>query len=124
MKKDMKIKFLILIPVIILILASSYTAYAAGPLYKITRPSKMTNKLMFGVINIPLCLMEVPKSINTNVKNTDYFTGTFVGLGEGAFKTSKRFGYGLFQIVTFPFPEVKTLDNWVDDPLPFKELSE
>ena len=108
----------------ILFLMTTFVAEAAGPLYKTTRASKISNKFLRGVINIPLCFMEIPKAVNKDVQNTDYFTGTLTGLGEGMFKTSKRFCYGVFETVTFPSPELKTLDSWVDHPIPFKELTE
>jgi len=107
-----------------LLMAISLPSGATGPLYKTTRASKMTNKFLRGMLNIPLCVMEVPKALNKNIKNTDYFTGTFVGLGEGVVKSTKRLGYGLFEVATFPQPEWKTLDPLVDDPIPFKELAE
>lgn len=109
---------------IVLFLMIAISANAAGPLYKTTRASQITNKLLRGVINIPFCFMEIPRSINQNVQNTDIFTGTFVGLGEGVFKSSKRLCYGVFETATFPSPELKTLNPWVDYPIPFKELSE
>ena len=64
---------------IIFILVLSFPSFAAGPLYKTTRASKMTNKLLRGLLNIPLCVMEVPRALNKNIKNTDFFTGTFTG---------------------------------------------
>ena len=100
------------------------TVEATGPLYKTSRSSKMTNKFLRGIINIPFSVMEIPKSVNKNIKNTDYFTGTFVGRGEGVFKTSKRLAYGVFEVVTFPDPKLNTMDHWVDHPIPFKELAE
>jgi|GEM_PF-585915 len=109
---------------IVLFLITVISANAAGPLYKTTRASQITNKLLRGIINIPLCFMEIPRSINQNVQNTDIFTGTFVGLGEGVFKSSKRLCYGIFETVTFPSPELKTLNSWVDNPIPYKELTE
>lgn len=114
----------ILFAVVILIVVLSCPSFAAGPLYKTTRASKMTNKLLRGLLNIPMCVMEIPKALNKNIKNTDYFTGTFTGLGEGIFKSSKRLVYGTFEVVTFPQPEWKVFDSWVDHPIPFKELAE
>jgi len=84
----------------------------------------MTNKFLRGLLNVPLCLMEIPRSLNENVKTTDYFTGTFVGLGEGVFKSAKRLSFGVYEVVTFPQPKWGLLDSWVDDPIPFKELAE
>ena len=124
MRNSKSCRHLIILSITILLLAMTLSAEATGPLYKITRPSQMSNKLLRGVINIPLCIMEIPKAVNKNIKNTDYFTGTFVGLGEGALKSGKRLGYGVFETVTFPDPELDTLDHWVDDPIPFTELAE
>ena len=103
---------------------TSLYAETPGPLYGTNESSRITNKLLRGVINIPLCVMEIPKSINIHVKNHDLFTGTFVGLGEGVYKSSKRLGYGIFETATFPCTKLKTLDSWVDHPIPFKELAE
>lgn len=108
----------------VLVLMLTVPSEATGPLYKTTRASKMTNKFLRGLLNVPLCLMEIPRSLNENVKTTDYFTGTFVGLGEGVFKSAKRLGFGVYEVVTFPEPEWGLLDSWVDDPIPFKELAE
>ena len=108
----------------ILLEISPLYADGAGPLYGTNQASRISNKLLRGIINIPLCVMEIPKSINTHVKNTDIFTGTFVGMGEGAYKSSKRLCYGIFETATFPCPKLKTLNSWVDHPIPFKELAE
>ncbi len=113
---------IVLVFIVMLVLAA--TATATGPLYKTTRASKMSNKFLCGVINIPFSFMEIPKALNKNIKNTDYFTGIFVGLGEGVYKTSKRFSYGVVEVLTFPCPEVKTFEPLVDSPVPFKELAE
>lgn len=103
---------------------TSLYADTPGPLYGINNASRITNKLLRGVINIPFCVMEIPKSINTHVKNTDIFTGTFVGLGEGAYKSSKRLSYGIHETATFPCLKMNMLNSWVDHPIPFKELAE
>jgi len=112
----------ILVFLILLALASS--ALATGPLYKTTTASRMSNRFLRGVLNIPLSVMEIPKALNINIKNTDYFTGTLVGLGEGIYKTSKRLSYGVLETLTFPCLELKTFDTLVDSPIPFKELAE
>ena len=109
---------------IVLAMMLTISTEATGPLYKTTYPSKVTNKFLRGLLNIPLCVMEIPRSLNENIKTTDYFTGTFVGLGEGVFKSAKRLTYGVYEVVTFPNPEWGLLNPWVDDPIPFKELAE
>ena len=113
-----------IILVLLIMLALTTTAMATGPLYKTTRASKMSNKFLRGMINIPFSFLEIPKALNKNIKNTDYFTGTFVGIGEGICKASKRLSYGVLEVLTFPCPEVKTFDSMVDSPIPFKELAE
>jgi len=124
MKKKMSLRMGAVVFLMITLLMLTAIAEATGPLYKTTRASKISNKFLRGVINVPFCFMEIPKSLNRNIKNTDFFTGTFVGVGEGLFKSGKRLGYGVFEVATCPQPEWKTLDSWVDDPIPFKELAE
>lgn len=120
--KCQRIWMILLLMVFVMML--SIPSEATGPLYKTTRASKMTNKFLRGLLNVPLCVMEIPRSLNENIKNTDYFTGTFVGLGEGIFKSAKRLTFGVYEVSTFPAPEWGLLNTWVDDPIPFKELTE
>ena len=117
-------RMLMILVLMVFVLILTLPSEATGPLYKTTRASKMTNKFLRGLLNVPLCVMEIPKSLNENIKTTDYFTGTFVGLGEGVFKSAKRLTFGVYEVVTCPEPEWGLLDSWVDDPIPFKELAE
>ncbi len=75
---------------------------AAGPLYRSTYPSKITNKLWRGVGNVAFCWVEIPLEINKEIQNTDPFTGSVVGFFTGLFYTGQRFVLGAVDIVTFP----------------------
>lgn len=78
------------------------TAQAAGPLYRNTYPSKVTNKLGRGLGNVIFCWCEFPIEINREIQNTDPVTGTVVGFGRGLWFTVRRLGLGVVDIVTFP----------------------
>lgn len=88
--------------VVILTVALATPAYAAGPLYRSTYPSKITNKLGRGLGNIVFCWVEIPLEINEEIQNTDPFTGSIVGLGKGIFYTGQRLVLGAVDVVTFP----------------------
>ena len=85
-----------------LVFMAAGTAQAAGPLYRTTYPSKITNKLWRGVGNVVFCWVEIPLEINEEVQNTDPFTGSVVGFWTGMWYTVRRFGVGLVDVVTFP----------------------
>ncbi|MDK2972816.1 MAG: hypothetical protein PWP23_2571 [Candidatus Sumerlaeota bacterium] len=86
-----------------LAIAAPHQASAGGPLYRTTYPSKVTHKLWSGVSNIFFCWCEIPIEMNREIQNTDPFTGTFVGLGQGIVYTGRRLGLGVFDVVTCPF---------------------
>lgn len=118
------IRTALVISALLVFLLTTITAEATGPLYKTTTASRITNKFLTGVINIPMCFMEIPKQINRNIQNTDPFTGTITGLGEGSLDTVKRLGYGVFEVFTCPAPDLDTLDHWVESPIPYEDLAQ
>ncbi len=88
--------------VVLLTVALTAPAFATGPLYTTTYPSKITNKLGRGLGNILFCWVEIPLEINEEIQNTDPVTGTVVGLGKGVFYTGQRLVLGTVDVVTFP----------------------
>ncbi len=86
----------------LLLAAAPKTADARGPLYRTTYPSKITGKMWGGVANVLFCWCEVPIEVNREIQNTDPFTGTVVGLGQGIYHTGRRFVLGAVDVVTFP----------------------
>src|SRR6056297_1370202 len=77
-------------------------ADAGGPLYRTTYPSKITHKMWSGVGNMLFSWCEIPIEINREIQNTDPFTGSVVGFGQGLWYTGQRFVLGLVDTVTFP----------------------
>ncbi len=65
-----------------------------------------TRKLARGVSNIFVGFTEIP--YNINVGNNAYGnSGRTYGLVKGVGRAFKRLGYGVYEIVTFPFPTYK-----------------
>lgn len=84
--------------------------------------AKSMKKLQRGAENIVLSPLEVPHGVKTEYmrRNSEYlpvgvesfFLGTLRGVGNGF----KRFGVGLFEVFTFPFPQdpiVEEFDEWL-----------
>ena len=94
--------------VAVLFAVAPVSSPARGPLYGTTYASKITGKLWSGISNSLFCWVEIPIEINREIQNTDPFTGTFVGLGRGAWFTVRRLGLGLADVFTFP---VDVYDN-------------
>ncbi len=93
----------------------SSVSFATGPLYGVKKETKMTRKLLRGLLNIPFSVVEIPLEINEQVQTTDPFTGFFVGLGRGTAQAWKRCMVGIFDVVTFPI-EVPENYNPISDP--------
>lgn len=87
---------------VVLVLALVAPAFAAGPLYRTTYPSKVSNKLGRGLGNIVFCWVEIPIEMNTEIQNTDLVTGSFMGFWQGLYFTGQRFVLGAVDVVTFP----------------------
>lgn len=79
-------------------------AEAKGPRYDTSLPARMTHKLLRGVTNVFLGVVEVPLAINEEVQLLDPFTGTFTGVCKGSWRACKRIGVGAYEVVTFPIP--------------------
>ena len=84
--------------------------------------AKSMKKLQRGAENIFLSPLEVPHGVKTEYmrRNSEYlpvgvesfFIGTLRGVGNGF----KRFGVGIFEVFTFPFPQepiVEEFDEWL-----------
>ena len=84
--------------------------------------SKSMKKLQRGAENVFLSPLEVPHGVKTEYmrRNSEYlpvgvesfFVGTARGIGNGF----KRFGVGLFEVFTFPFPQepiVEEFNEWL-----------
>lgn len=81
----------------------SSVSFATGPLYDVSKETKVTRKLLRGLANIPFSIVEIPLEINKQIQLMDPFTGFWVGLGRGSVQTWKRAVAGAFDVLTFPF---------------------
>ena len=100
--RSRKFRSLVLGTACALTLGAVVPAFASGPLYLSTYPSKITNKLGRGLGNVLFCWAELPLEINQEIQDTDPVTGLAVGGGQGIYYTGQRLVLGLVDIVTFP----------------------
>ena len=118
-----KVKILIAGLVVMSMVLVTSTTYAAGPLYEVSKTAKITRKLLRGLINVPFCWVEIPKTIGDEVQNLDPVTGFFTGLAKGGVKAVKRLGSAAWDIFTFPIPYPEHYKAFVDPEFPFMEES-
>ena len=61
-------------------------------------------KLTRGIANIFYGIHEVPANWSRTVQTDGGVAAASTGLGKGVEKTIVRLGYGVYEVVTFPFP--------------------
>ena len=76
-------------------------SWALGPMSKISRPAKMSEKLIRGLNNVAFCWVEIPNHIFQESFSTDIFTGVWHGGCKGIKRTGKRLSVGLYETLTF-----------------------
>ena len=64
-------------------------------------------KLSRGIANVFYGVTEVPYSYNKALRNDGSTAANTYGLINGVERTAVRIGYGLYEVVTFPFPTYK-----------------
>jgi putative exosortase-associated protein (TIGR04073 family) len=79
-------------------------SFAAGPQYEYSFATKVSRKFLRGVGNIAFGWVEIPRQMNTDIQNTDPFTGTFTGIYKGVQRTVLRGIVGVWEVVSFPVP--------------------
>lgn len=89
-------------------------ADAAGPRYETSIPARMTHKLLRGVGNVFLGVVEIPKTIWEETQALDPLTGTLTGVVKGTGRTIARMGVGVYEVVTFPVPVPKRYEPIIE----------
>jgi putative exosortase-associated protein (TIGR04073 family) len=117
-------RYVILTVLVIVLLSFTAQALAVGPLYDVSTSAKVSRKFLRGLLNIPFCWVEIPKEINIETQNLDPFTGFWSGLVKGTAKAVKRFGIGVWDLVTFPFPTPKKYATWQSPEFPLMDQLE
>ena len=115
---------LIFVVLVVVLVSFSSQALAVGPLYEMSTSAKVSRKFLRGLLNIPLCWVEIPKEINIETQNLDPFTGFWTGLVKGTAKTIKRCGIGMWDLLTFPFPTPKKYSTWQSPEFPLMDQLE
>ena len=107
---------------LLLVIMLHSVSFATGPLYGVTKETKMTRKLLRGFLNIPFCVMEIPLEINKEIQLTDPFTGFWVGLVNGSVKTWKRGVTGVWEVLTFPIEVPEGYKPLCDPEFPMMDI--
>ena len=101
----------------VILLSTSYTSYA-----DIQSPpgnyDNRTRKLSRGLGNLLYGITELPSYWRRTVEREGSTAAASWGLVNGAKRSVVRMGFGLYEVVTFPFPTYK--DSF-RNPLPIKE---
>jgi putative exosortase-associated protein (TIGR04073 family) len=113
-------KVFILLGVVSLILTSS--ALAAGPYYEKSYVSRLTHKVVRGCSNVLFCWVEIPLEMNKEIRNTAPLPGTITGVGKGSWRTVKRLGYGVWDVVTCWTGKLDNYEKIVGTEFPGMEL--
>jgi len=93
-----------LVAAALIFMAAAPAVAEKGPYWETSYAANLSNKLIRGVVNIFCCPVEIPKEIIVEWQSTDPFTGVWLGFGRGIFSMGKRFTYGIYDVVTCPFP--------------------
>lgn len=118
----MRLKHKKLCLIIVLFVLMTSIAAATGPLYNVTRETKITRKLLRGTLNISFSFVEIPLEMNKEIKKTDYFTGFWVGLAKGTIMTWKRAATGAWEVLTFPLEIPKDYRPLIEPEFPLMDV--
>lgn len=86
----------------IAVLSTAAIAQAA----QVTAVSTYTpgDKLVRGLANVFLGLIEIPRNIHNTTQEDSLLAGWTIGVGKGLGYTVLRMVVGVYEVVTFPFP--------------------
>ena len=98
-------------------MATSFSAFADIQSPPESRDNR-TRKLSRGLSNLIYGIAELPGTWNKTRLRGGSTTGASHGIVKGAKRSIVRMGFGLYEIVTFPFPTYK---DGFKSPLPKKE---
>jgi len=76
---------------------------------------RIADKLGRGIENVFVGWLEVPHQIVKTTKEKNVWQGASVGFGKGLFNTVERMGVGVYEVLTFPYPQkpiMPTTENW------------
>ena len=95
-----------------------------GPYYETSLATRMTRKLVRGSANVAFGWCEIPRNIHYKIEDLDPFTGTIAGFVRGSKQAIVRTSWGVWEVVTFPFPIPSEYRNMVEPEFVWQDLFE